>query len=556
MKIFDKISIVSLSMNTKKRHILVTAALPYANGPIHLGHMVEYIQADIWVCFQRLIGNSCLYICGEDTHGTAIMLTAQKQDIPPEVLVANMHKKHAKDFSDFLINFDNFYTTHSPENRKLSEFIYQQLKNNGDIFRETISQTYDSVRNIFLPDRFIRGTCPRCSSPDQYGDVCESCGATYTPTELIDPVSALSGTKPIQKSSEHFFFALNRYSNFLKKWINGSGGHLQPQVANKLKEWFTNDLKPWDISRDAPYFGFEIPGSTDKYFYVWLDAPIGYMASLKNLTKKRPEINFDFYWKKESSAELYHFIGKDIVYFHALFWPAMLAGAGFRLPTGIHVHGYLTINGQKMSKSRMTFITAREYLKKLNPEYLRYYFAAKLGPQVEDIDLNLEDFSQRVNADLIGKYVNLASRCAGFITKNYEGKLANQLPESSLYESFIEAEKTITEYYETLNYNKAMRTIMTLANRANQYIDGEKPWALAKQVGQENHVQAICTQGLNLFKVLTTYLKPILPNTAKKVEIFLNCEELNFMNFKKPLLNRSINPFTPLMQRITPDATT
>lgn len=327
-------------------------------------------------------------------------------------------------------------------------------------------------------------------------------------------------------------------------------------MANKLKEWFTNDLKPWDISRDAPYFGFEIPGSTDKYFYVWLDAPIGYMASLKNLTKKRPEINFDFYWKKESSAELYHFIGKDIVYFHALFWPAMLAGAGFRLPTGIHVHGYLTINGQKMSKSRMTFITAREYLKKLNPEYLRYYFAAKLGPQVEDIDLNLEDFSQRVNADLIGKYVNLASRCAGFITKNYEGKLANQLPESSLYESFIEAEKTITEYYETLNYNKAMRTIMTLANRANQYIDGEKPWALAKQVGQENHVQAICTQGLNLFKVLTTYLKPILPNTAKKVEIFLNCEELNFMNFKKPLLNRSINPFTPLMQRITPDATT
>ena len=536
-------------MNIKKRHILVTSALPYANGPIHLGHMVEHIQADIWVRFQRLLGNSCLYVSGEDAHGTAIMITAQKLGIPPEALVANMHKEHAKDFSDFLIDFDNFYTTHSPENCKLSEFIYQKLKNNGDIFTEIISQAYDPIKNIFLPDRFIRGTCPRCRSPDQYGDVCESCSATYSPTELIDLVSALSGAKPIQKRSEHFFFSLNRYSNLLKKWVNG--GHLQPQVANKLREWFSNNLKAWDISRDAPYFGFEIPGSVDKYFYVWLDAPIGYMASLKNLTRQRPEISFDFYWQKESSAELYHFIGKDIIYFHTLFWPAMLAGAGFRLPTGIHVHGFLTIKGQKMSKSRGTFITARQYLERLDPEYLRYYFAAKLGSHVEDIDFNFEDFTQRVNADLIGKYVNLASRCAGFITKNHEGKLAHELPEPSLYESFIEAEKTIIECYETLNYNKAVRTIMTLADCANKYIDGKKPWVLATETGQEKHIQAICTQGLNLFKVLTIYLKPILPDIAKKVQIFLNCNELNFANLKEPLLNHFINPFKTLMQRIT-----
>ncbi|WP_264435694.1 methionine--tRNA ligase [Coxiella endosymbiont of Dermacentor marginatus] len=537
-------------MDTKKRYILVTAAFPYANGPIHLGHMVEYIQSDIWVRFQRLLGNSCLYICGEDAHGSAIMITAQKLGISPEALVARMHKDHAKDFSDFLIDFDNFYTTHSPENRKLSEFVYQKLKNNGDIFTETISQAYDPVQNIFLPDRFIRGTCPHCEVLDQYGDVCESCGATYSSTELIDPVSILSGAKPIQERSKHYFFSLNRYRNLLENWING--GHLQPQVVNKLKEWFSNDLKAWDISRDAPYFGFKIPGSVDKYFYVWLDAPIGYMASLKNLTMQRAEIDFNFYWQRESSTELYHFIGKDIVYFHALFWPAMLAGAGFRLPTGIYVHGYLTINGQKMSKSRGTFITARQYLEQLNPEYLRYYFAAKLGPKVEDIDFNLEDFTQRVNANLVGKYVNLASRCAGFITKNRKGKLADKLPKLSLYESFIETEKNIVECYETLNYKKVVRIIMTLADRANQYIDEEKPWVLVKKAGQEKRLQAVCTQGLNLFKVLTTYLKPILPNTAKKVEIFLNCNELNFANLKEPLLNCSINPFKPLMQRITP----
>ena len=540
-------------MDTKKQYILVTAALPYANGPIHLGHMVEYVQSDIWVRFQRLLGNSCLYICGEDAHGTAIMITAKKLGISPETLVSNMHKEHAKDFADFLIDFDNFYTTHSPENRKLSEFIYQKLKNNGDIFTETISQAYDPIQNIFLPDRLIRGTCPRCKALDQYGDVCESCGATYNSTELINPISTLSGVKPLQKSSEHYFFSLNRYSNFLKTWINE--GHLQPQVTNKLKEWFSDDLKAWDISRNAPYFGFKIPNSANKYFYVWLDAPVGYMASLKNLTKQRADIDFDFYWQRESSAELYHFIGKDIVYFHALFWPAMLAGAGFRLPTGIYVHGYLTINGQKMSKSRGTFITARQYLERLNPEYLRYYFAAKLGPQVEDINFNLEDFTQRVNANLVGKYVNLASRCASFINKNQKGKLADELSEPSLYKYFIEAERNIIECYETLNYNKAVRTIMALTDQANQYIDGEKPWMLVKKSGQEKRVQTVCTQGLNLFKVLTTYLKPILPNTAKKVEVFLKCDELNFANFKEPLLNHFIKPFKPLMQRITSEAT-
>ncbi|QHG92266.1 methionine--tRNA ligase [Coxiella endosymbiont of Amblyomma sculptum] len=536
-------------MHTKKRYILVTAAFPYSNGPIHLGHMVGYIQSDIWVRFQRLSGNSCLYICGEDAHGTAVMIAAQKLGISPEVFVTKMHKEHARDFSDFLINFDNFYTTHSSENRILSEFIYQKLKENGDIFTETVLQAYDPMRNIFLPDRFIRGLCPRCRAPNQYGDVCELCGATYNPTELINPISAFSGTKPIQKYSKHCFFALNRYRNFLKHWI--SEGHLQPQVVNKLNEWFANDLKAWNISRDSPYFGFKIPDLNNKYFYVWMDAPVGYMASLKNLIERRAEIDFDFYWKEESATELYHFIGKDIIYFHTLFWPAILSSANFRLPTKICVHGYLTIKGQKMSKSRETFITARQYLKSLNLEYLRYYFAAKLGSHIEDIDFNPEDFFRRINADLVGKYINLASRCASFFTKNKEIKLSETLPELLLYESFIEVEEKILQYYETLNYRKVVRTIMTLTDRANQYIDKEKPWILAREPGQEKRIQAVCTQGLNLFKILTTYLKPILPNTAQKVEIFLNCGELNFENLKNPLLAHPINPFHPLIQRIT-----
>ncbi len=534
------------------RNILVTAALPYANGSIHLGHLVEYIQADIWVRFQRLRGNNCLFICGDDAHGTPIMLSAAKQGISPEELVANMQVEHLRDFTSFLVNFDNFYTTHSSENRELAEFIYKQLKARGDIFTKTISQAFDPIENIFLPDRFIRGECPRCGAKDQYGDVCEVCGATYSPTELKNPTSALSGAKPIEKESEHFFFALDKYSDLLKEWING--GHLQKQIANKLEEWFQDGLKPWDISRDAPYFGFEIPDAPGKYFYVWLDAPVGYMASLKNLIKKNPAIDFDKYWGKDSKAELYHFVGKDIVYFHALFWPAMLHGAGFRMPTAVYVHGYLTINGQKMSKSRGTFITAQRYLQLLNPEYLRYYFAAKLNPQVEDIDLNLEDFAQRVNSDLVGKYVNLASRCAGFITKKFAGKLANNLPEPELFHEFVSAGDEIADCFEQLNYNKAIRTIMALADRANQYIDQQKPWALAKDPANDDQVQAVCTQGLSLFKVLTTYLKPILPATAKNVEAFLNIPELNWDNINEALIAHTINPFTPLMQRVPKEA--
>ena len=538
-------------MTDPQRQILVTAALPYANGPIHLGHMVEYTQADIWVRFQRLRGHSCLFLCGDDAHGTPIMISAQKQGITPEALIDKTHGEHTRDFADFLIGFDNFHSTHSPENRELAESIYQRLKENGDIFTREISQAFDPVKNMFLPDRFIRGECPRCNAADQYGDVCESCGATYSPTELINPVSTLSDTQPIEKTSEHFFFSLDKYTDLLQQWIKD--GHLQPHVANKLKEWFTEGLKPWDISRDAPYFGFEIPDAPGKYFYVWVDAPVGYMASFKNLLKTRPDLNFDDYWGNNSTAELYHFVGKDIVYFHALFWPAILHAAKFRLPTAVFVHGYLTIDGQKMSKSRGTFITARHYLEHLNPEYLRYYFAAKLSPQVEDIDLNLHDFAKRVNSDLVGKYVNLASRCAGFISKKFDGQLSAQLPEPELFNEFVTAGETIAEHYESLNYNKAVRTIMALADRANQYIDQQKPWVLAKEVGKEAQVQAACTQGLNLFKLLTTYLKPILPVTAENVETFLNTAPLDWQHRHDPLLNHTINRFKPLMQRIPPE---
>ena len=547
MKTQPKLGIV-YSMTIVGKKILVTAAFPYANGPIHLGHMVEHIQADIWVRFQRLRGNHCLFICGEDAHGTAIMITAKQQNLQPEILIAKMHQEHAQDIKEFLVEYGNFYTTHSPENQELVALIYARLKANGDIFEKIISQAYDPVKKIFLPDRFIYGTCPRCGSKEQYGDVCEVCGATYSPMELINPVSVLSNTTPIKKDSKHFFFSLDHYTQLLKQWI--STGHLQPQVANKLKEWFSDGLKPWDISRDAPYFGFEIFNAPNKYFYVWLDAPIGYMASLKNLCKQNASINFDDYWKKESKSELYHFVGKDIVYFHALFWPAILSSAGFRLPTAIYVHGHLTVNNQKMSKSRGTFITARHYLNYLNPEYLRYYYATKLSAKVEDIDLNFDDFTQRINADLIGKYINLASRCASFITKKFGGKLASELPEPKLYESFLQAETIIIDYYETLNYSKVVRIIMTFVDRANQYIDSKKPWVLTKEISQEERVQAVCTQGLNLFKTLTTYLKPILPVTARKVEQFLNCGELKFANLKVPLLNHTINSFEPLMQRL------
>ena len=487
-----------MTADTKKRHILMTIALPYANGPIHLGHLVEAIQADIWARFQKLQGHQCLFISANDAHGTAIMLSAEKKGITPEELITSMHAEHIQDFNNFLIDFDNFYTSHSPENKELSSLIYQRLQQKGDITTRNIFQAYDPEKEIFLADRFILGECPRCGAKDQYGDNCEACGATYNPMELINPVSAISGATPIEKESLHYFFHLENYTDLLKNWV--TEGHLQPQVTNKLKEWFKEGLKQWDISRDAPYFGFEIPDAPNKYFYVWLDAPIGYMASLKNLEEKRPELNFNEYWKKDSPIELFHFIGKDIIYFHALFWPAMLHGANYRMPTTIVVHGFLTINGRKMSKSRGTFITAKQYYQHLNPEYLRYYFAAKLNAQVEDIDLNFSDFTARVNSDLVGKYVNLASRCAGFISKKFNGQLANQLDNTALFEEFVQVGKDIAHHYETLDYNRAVREIMALADRANQYIDQKKPWAVAKEAGREADVQLICTQGLNLFK--------------------------------------------------------
>jgi len=531
------------------RDILVTSALPYANGPIHLGHLVEAIQTDIWVRFQRLRGNRCLYICGDDAHGTAIMLAAKKLEITPEDLIAKVHREHLQDFTNFLIEFDNFYTTHSAENRELASQIYLQLWENGDISQKNVQQAYDPKLNIFLPDRYIKGTCPRCKAENQYGDNCEICGSTYNATDLIDAISAVSGAKPIEKSSEHFFFDIDNYRAPVFEWIEK--GHLQPQVANKLKEWFGDKLRAWDITRDAPYFGFKIPNTENKYFYVWLDAPVGYMASLKNLCARRPELSFDHYWKKDSTTELYHFVGKDIVYFHALFWPAMLYGTHFRLPTNIFVHGYLTINGEKMSKSRGTFITASQYLQHLEPEFFRYYIAAKLSTQIEDIDLNFADFALRTNADLVGKYINLASRCAGFIEKKFNGELGSELDDPILFQRFVNESENIAKYFENLNYNKAIREIMQLADLANQYIDQQKPWSLAKENGTEAKIQAVCTQGINLFKILTTYLKPILPRTAEKVESFLNIAPLEWKSIAEPLLNHKINKFTPLMQRVT-----
>ena len=533
-----------------QRNILVTTALPYVTGEIHLGYIIEATQADIWVRFQRLCNHQCIFISGNDAHGTGAMLAAQKQGISTEQLVNTMHAEHLKDVKAFYIEFDNFYTTHSPENSELLQIIYHRLHQNGDIHTRSITQAYDKVENLFLADRFIRGTCPRCGAADQYGDNCEVCGSTYDPMDLINPISVVSGSTPITKDSLHYFFRLEKYAAFLKEW-GKEEHHLQPQVANKLNEWFEQGLKDWDISRDSPYFGFEIPNAPGKYFYVWMDAPIGYMASFKNLCQKRSDLKFENYWNPESTAELYHFIGKDIIYFHSLFWPAILHSANFRLPTAIRVHGFLTINGEKMSKSRGTFITAKKYLQhELNPEYLRYYFATKLNAQIEDIDLQIEDFVTRVNADLVGKYINLASRCAGFITKKFHNQLGSSLPDFALFEEFVDAGNSIAENYEHLDYSRAVREIMALADRANQYIDHHKPWALAKDSNRDLEVQAICTQGLNLFKLLTLYLKPILPVTAKAVEEFLNISEMTWEDRKVPLLNHEIKTFTPLMQRV------
>lgn len=532
------------------RKILVTSALPYANGSIHLGHMLEYIQTDMWVRFQKLRGNTCTYVCADDAHGSAIMLRAEKEGITPEQLISNVQKEHSTDFADFMVEFDNFHSTHCEENRELSSAIYLALRDNGHIATRSVTQYFDPEKGMFLADRFIKGTCPKCAAEDQYGDNCEKCGATYEPTELKNPRSAISGATPVLKESKHFFFKLQNFEAMLKDWTRS--GALQDAVANKIAEWLDSGLQEWDISRDAPYFGFEIPDEPGKYFYVWLDAPVGYMASFKNLCARRPELDFDEYWKKDSSAELYHFIGKDIVNFHALFWPAMLEGAGFRKPTALNVHGYLTVNGQKMSKSRGTFIKARTYLDHLSPEYLRYYYASKLGRGVDDLDLNLEDFVQKVNSDLVGKLVNIASRCAGFIHKGNAGITAETDAAPELSASFIEAAPSIAEAYEKRDFARAMREIMALADAANAWIADKAPWALNKVEGKQAEVQAICSTGINLFRQLVIMLKPVLPKLAADAEAFLNVAPLSWNDLSTPLLGHQLNAFTPLMTRIDP----
>ena len=533
------------------RRILVTSALPYANGPIHIGHLVEYIQTDIWVRFQKLAGNDCVYVCAEDTHGTPVMLKARELDIAPEELIDRMATEHRRDFADFSIEFDNFYTTHSPETRELTESIYQRLRAAGHIENRTIRQAFDEQEQLFLPDRYVRGTCPRCRTPDQYGDSCENCGATYSPAELLDPVSVLSGTKPVQRESEHFFFRLGDFSEMLSKWIDS--GRLHPAAVSKLREWFDAGLNDWDISRDEPYFGFEIPGAPGKYFYVWFDAPIGYLASFRNLCERREDLDFDDYLKPDSEIELYHFIGKDIIYFHALFWPAVLHGSGYRTPTSVFPHGFLTVDGLKMSKRRGTYITARCYLDHLGAECLRYYYAAKLGPSIDDINLNLSDFVQRVNSDLVGKFVNIASRCAGFINKRFDGQLADTLENRELYDEFVRAGESVATHYDGRDYNRALREIMQLADRANQYIDGKKPWVLARDDKTLPEVQLVSTQGLNLFRLLLIFLKPILPQLAEKAEGFLGVGPLRWADSAIPLLGDQISAYEPLMSRIDSD---
>ncbi|MBD8480725.1 methionine--tRNA ligase [Pseudomonas coleopterorum] len=535
---------------SEPRKILVTSALPYANGSIHLGHMLEYIQTDMWVRFQKHRGNQCVYVCADDAHGSAIMLRAEKEGITPEQLIANVKAEHSADFADFLVDFDNFHSTHSEENRELSSEIYLKLREAGHIAQRSVTQYFDPQKQMFLADRFIKGTCPKCAAPDQYGDNCEKCGATYAPTELKDPKSAISGATPVLKDSQHFFFKLPDFQQMLEGWTRS--GTLQDAVANKIAEWLDAGLQEWDISRDAPYFGFEIPGEPGKYFYVWLDAPIGYMASFKNLCARRPELDFDAYWGKDSTAELYHFIGKDIINFHALFWPAMLEGAGYRKPTALNVHGFLTVNGEKMSKSRGTFIKARTYLDHLAPEYLRYYFASKLGRGVDDLDVNLDDFVQKVNSDLVGKVVNIASRCAGFVHKGNNGVLvaANAAPE--LTQAFLDATPSIAEAYEVRDFARAMREIMALADRANAWIAEKAPWSLAKQEGRADEVQAVCAVGINLFRQLVIFLKPVLPELAREAERFLNVEPLTWNDHTTWLVDHSLNPFQALMTRIDP----
>ncbi|AWL11541.1 Methionine--tRNA ligase [Saliniradius amylolyticus] len=536
-------------MADSQRKILVTSALPYANGSIHLGHLLEHIQTDIWTRFQRLRGHQCYSVCADDAHGTPVMLKARELGITPEEMVAQTRAEHHQDLTAFLVNYDNYYVTHSPENRELSEYIYKQLDQAGYISRHTISQLYDPQKEMFLPDRFVKGTCPSCGAEDQNGDSCDVCSATYRPTEVKNPVSVISGATPVLKDSEHFFFDLPRFEGMLKDWLRS--GAIQTEMANKLQEWFDEGLQQWDISRDAPYFGFEIPGAPGKFFYVWVDAPVGYMASFKHYCDQH-NIDFDEYWKEGSDTELYHFIGKDITYFHCLFWPAMLEGAGFRKPTGVNVHGFVTVNGAKMSKSKGTFIKAQTYLEHLNPEYLRYYFASKLSDNVHDIDLNFEDFVQKVNSDLVGKVVNIASRCAGFITKKFGGQLAEELPQPELIKEFQDASETIAEYFESRQYHRAIRLIMSLADKANQYIDAEAPWVTIKDENKQADTHQVCSLGINLFRILMVYLKPVLPQLAEKSEAFLN-DTLDWSSAQSLLTGHEINKFKALMQRVDMD---
>jgi methionyl-tRNA synthetase len=534
-------------MTADIRKMLVTSALPYANGSIHLGHLVEYIQTDIWVRYQKLRGHDCIYVCADDAHGTPIMLKAEQEGVTPEQLIARVGEEHRRDFADFLIGFDNYYSTHSEENRYYSELIYTRLRDAGHIASRTIQQLYDPVKEMFLPDRFIKGECPRCGAADQYGDSCEVCGATYSPTDLKNPRSVLSGAEPVARESLHYFFKLGDFEAMLHEWVGS--GRIQSQMAHKLEEWFETGLQEWDISRDAPYWGFEIPDAPGKYFYVWVDAPVGYMASFRNWCD-RTGVDFDAYWRPDSQAELYHFIGKDIAYFHTLFWPAMLEGAGFRKPSGVYCHGFLTVNGQKMSKSRGTFITGRSYLEHLDPECLRYYFAAKLGSGIDDIDLNLDDFRLRVNSDLVGKAVNIGSRTAGFISKRFRGRLGEHLDRPQLYQQFVAAGEHVGELYHGREYSHAIREIMALADLANQYINECQPWVLAREGGRDDELQAVCTTALNLFRVLVTYLAPVMPGKAQQVAAFLRLPQLDWAGLQQPLLGHAIEDFEPLLQRI------
>jgi methionyl-tRNA synthetase len=535
-------------MTSKPRKIMVSSALPYANGYIHMGHLVEYIQSDIWARFQKLRGHQCTYVSAADTHGTPIMLKARQENVTPEELVERVAKEQHEDLKIFDVAFDNFHSTHSSENEELVCRIYTALRDADYIYTKKIEQAFDEREKMFLPDRFVRGICPRCKTEDQYGDACENCGATYTPNDLIDPVSVLSSTTPVWRESEHYFFKLSVFEERLRAWMKKADLH--PHITSKLEEWFEAGLQDWDISRDAPYFGFQIPGTDDKYFYVWLDAPIGYLASFLQLCNESGDLDFDEYWMPGHDTEAYHFIGKDIVYFHTLFWPAVLEGAGFRQPTSVFAHGFLTVNGKKMSKSRGTFIKARTFAQNLDPNSLRYYYAAKLGPGMDDIDLNLEDFMARVNSDLVGKLVNIASRCAGFISKRFDGQLGDSLDDPELYAEFSAAGETIAEHYERREYSKAMRIIMSLADQANRYIEQKKPWVMVKDDAQTDGVQAVCTQGMNMFRALMVYLTPVIPSLAEKTRELLNEDPWSWSAANEPLLAHSINRYKPLLTRV------